>query len=100
MPRLGCGQSLAWLQANRVALETATALPLAMSGVAAAALRDLGFSSDQGEMLHLLLRLPGAAVHSLEQKDYGYKNFPFFRIELENDPGPAQGILNRAEGRA
>jgi citrate synthase len=40
-------------------------------------------------MLHLLLRLPGAAVHALEQKDYGYKNFPFFQIELENDPGPA-----------
>ena len=32
----------------------------------------------------------GFAVHALEQKDYGHKNFPFFRVELENDPGPAQ----------
>ncbi len=86
---LNCGQSLVWLQANRTALETAAGLPLAMPGVAAAAMRDLGFSPEQGEMLHLLLRLPGAAVHALEQRDGGYKNFPFFRIELENDPGPA-----------
>lgn len=93
---LGCASSLAWLQVNRSSLESAAGLPLAMSGVAAAALHDLGFKPAQGEMLHLLLRLPGAAVHALEQKDYGHKNFPFFRIELENDPGPSQGILNRA----
>jgi citrate synthase len=94
---LGCGQSLVWLQVNRAALETAAGLPLAMSGVAAAALRDLGFNPEQGEMLFLLLRLPGAAVHALEQKGNSYKNFPFFRIELENDPGPAQGIPDRVE---
>jgi citrate synthase len=87
---MNCGQSLAWLQANRITLETAAGLPLAMSGVAAAALHDLGCTPAQGEMLCLLLRLPGAAAHALEQKDYGHKNFPFFRIELENDPGPAQ----------
>lgn len=29
-------------------------------------------------MLYLLLRLPGAAVHALEQKRYGFKRFPFF----------------------
>jgi len=86
---LGCGPSLVWLQANRSALESAAGLPLAMTGVAAAALRDLGCTPVQGEMLFLLLRLPGAAVHALEQRDGGYKNFPFFRIELENDPGPA-----------
>ena len=101
---LGCGASLAWLQANRPLLESATGLPLAMSGVVAAALLDLGFTPAQGEMLHLLLRLPGAAVHALEQKDYGYKNFPFFSVELENDPGPvhtspAQNAGNRAEGK-
>jgi citrate synthase len=54
-------------------------------------------------MLFLLLRLPGAAVHALEQKDYGHKKFPFFRIELENDPGPTatrhgQNAEYRAEG--
>jgi citrate synthase len=95
---LGCGQSLAWLQINRSSLESSAGIPLAMIGVAAAALCDLGFTSAQGEMLFLLLRLPGAAVHALEQKDYGHKNFPFFRVELENDPGPAQDIGNHAEG--
>jgi len=100
---VGCGNSLTWLQINREALEDAVGLPLAMSGVAAAALRDLGFTSAQGEMLLLLLRLPGAAVHALEQRDGGYKNFPFFHIELENDPGPSdtchtRNTENRVEG--
>ena len=97
---LDCASSLAWLQANRSSLESAAGLPLAMSGVAAAALRDLGCTPEQGEMLHLLLRLPGAAVHALEQKDYGHKNFPFFRVELENDPGPADsGHTKNTENR-
>ena len=91
---LDCAPSLAWLQVNRLSLEVAACLPLAITGVAAAALRDLGCTPAQGEMLFLLLRLPGAAVHALEQKDYGHKNFPFFRIELENDPGPAQHAVN------
>ena len=90
-----CGQSLSWLQAHRSSLESAAGLPLAMIGVTAAALCDLGFTPAQGEMLFLLLRLPGAAVHALEQKDYGHKNFPFFSIELENDPGPAQSVAER-----
>jgi citrate synthase len=102
---LDCAASLVWLQANRIALETVAGLPLAMNGVAAAALRDIGCTPEQGEMLLLLLRLPGAAVHALEQKDYGYKKFPFFQIELENDPGPAEPIPaenaeKRVEGAA
>ena len=96
---LNCGPSLSWLHANRLALESAAALPLAMIGVAAAALCDLGCTPEQGEMLHLLLRLPGAAVHALEQKDYGHKNFPFFQVELENDPGPAHGVANPIEAK-
>jgi citrate synthase len=95
---LGCGQSLAWLQTNRASLESAAGLPLAMIGVAAAALHDLGFTPAQGEMLHLLLRLPGAAVHALEQKDVGHKNFPFFRVELEDDPGPADSSVTQDSG--
>jgi len=93
---LDCAPSLGWLQANRAALEIAAGLPLAMVGVAAAALRDLGCTPEQGEMLFLLLRLPGAAVHALEQRDSGYKNFPFFRIELENDPGPVTASTQHA----
>lgn len=86
----GRSPSLAWLQAERLSLEAAAGLPLAMNGVAAAALHDLGCTPAQGEMLHLLLRLPGAAVHALEQKDYGHKKFPFFEVDLEDDPGPAR----------
>jgi len=74
---------LRWLQANRAALESAAGLLLSMSGVAAAAFADLQFTPAQAEMLYLLLRLPGAAAHALEQREYGHKNFPFFAIELD-----------------
>lgn len=77
---------LVWLQSNLQVLETAAGSPLAMSGVAATAFGDLGFTPEQGEMLYLLLRLPGAAAHALEQWQYGHKKFPFFGVELENDP--------------
>jgi citrate synthase len=84
---LSPGRCLPWLSAQREAFEAAASgQPLAMAGVAAAALVDLGLSPDQGEMLHLLLRLPGAAAHALEQKQLGHKNFPFFELELLDDP--------------
>jgi citrate synthase len=54
--------------------------------VAAAALSDLGFSAEQGDMLYLLLRLPGAAAHALEQVNYGFKRFPYPQIDLLDDP--------------
>ena len=77
---------LDWLQTHLIQLEKAAGRPLALSGVAAAAFADLGFSPQQGEMLHLLLRLPGAAAHALEQSEYGHKKFPFFPVVLEDDP--------------
>lgn len=83
---IGCGTRLIWLEANLSSLEAAAGSPLALSGVAAAAFSDLGFTPEQGEMLQLLLRLPGAAAHALEQSHYGHKKFPFFTVELENDP--------------
>jgi citrate synthase len=83
---LSAGPCLPWLLSNREALEAAAHMPLAMTGVAAAALSDLGFSADEGEMLHLLLRLPGSAVHALEQWRHGYKRFPFYPIDLQDDP--------------
>jgi len=76
------GSCLPWLHGQRESLEKAVGLPLAMSGVAAAALVDLGFTPEQGEMLHLLLRLPGAAAHALEQRPLGYKKFPFGTVDL------------------
>ncbi len=78
----GMGQYLRWLEQNVTALEAMAGYPLALSGVAAAAYADLGFSPEQGEMLHLLLRLPGAAAHALEQRPLGYKKFPFGTVEL------------------
>lgn len=80
------GSRLSWMAQNRPALEAAAGRPLAMSGVAAAALSDLGFTPEQGESVYLLLRLPGAAAHALEQRTLGYKQFPFFAIDLEADP--------------
>lgn len=84
------GGRLEWLQAQRAPLEAAAGAPLAMSGVAAAALADLGLTPEQGEMFHLLARLPGAAAHALEQWKYGWRRFPYFHdgLVLENDPGP------------
>lgn len=73
----------AWLRANLRSLERASGHPLSMVGVAAAAFADLGLSPDQGEMLFLLLRLPGAAAHALEQRASGHKQFPFYALELD-----------------
>ncbi len=86
LARLSTGSYLRWLEKNLVTLEAAAACPLALSGVAAATLAELGFTPEQGEMLHLLLRLPGAAAHAVEQRQYGYKKFPFGNMELETDP--------------
>lgn len=83
---LGVGPHLAWLLAHQDMLEAAAGAPLAMTGVAAAALVELGFSPAQAEMLHLLLRLPGAAAHALEQQALGPKQFPFFDLDLVDDP--------------
>ncbi|NRF70003.1 citryl-CoA lyase [Aquincola sp. S2] len=87
MTELSPGTSLAWLGAQRVELERCAGGPLAMTGVAAAALTDLGFSPEAGEMLFLLMRLPGAAAHALEQRSNSYRDFPFFAVELQDDPG-------------
>ena len=90
LARLSPGRALPWLAAERAALESAAGCPLALSGVAAAALADLGLSPASGEMLYLLLRLPGAAAHALEQEELGWRHFPFFRagLVLVDDPGP------------
>ena len=76
----------AWLSANLDGMEAAAGLPLAMTGAAAAAFMDLGFAPEAGEMLYLLMRLPGAAAHALEQGGYGHKKFPFYRMELQDGP--------------
>lgn len=82
---LGPFSSLRWLVNQRTELEEALGMPVAMTGVAAAAMVDLGFTAQQGEMLFLLLRLPGAAVHALEQSANGFKRFPFYSVQWESD---------------
>lgn len=84
------GPALPWLQTQQAALEEAAGCPLGLPGVAAAALTDLGFNPAAGEMLVLLLRLPGAAAHALEQEATGWRHFPFFHggLQLTDDPGP------------
>jgi citrate synthase len=82
---LASGPELPWLAEQREKLEGMAGLPLSMSGVAAAAYIELGLSPAEGEMLHLLLRLPGAAAHALEQSDLGHKKFPFYANELQQD---------------
>jgi citrate synthase len=80
------GSQFSWFVAHRRRLEASCGRPLNMFGVVALAFNALGFSPTQGEMLVLLLRLPGAAVHALEQRERGFRQFPFFNIELDHDP--------------
>jgi citrate synthase len=84
---MGVGPRLTWLREHLGALEAAASMPLAMTGLAAAAFADLGFTPMEGEMLHLLLRLPGTAAHALEQQTvYGFKRFPYPPVDLQDDP--------------
>lgn len=83
---MGTPLCLGWLAENRRELEKVAGLPLNQAGVAAAAFVDLGFNPKEGEMLYLLLRLPGAAAHALEQEANGFRNFPFYDVNLTNDP--------------
>ncbi|HEY0847738.1 MAG TPA: citryl-CoA lyase [Noviherbaspirillum sp.] len=81
---LGNFELLRWLLARRQELQEVAGRPLALTGVAAAAFVDLGFVPKEGEMLYLLLRLPGAAAHALEQEQLGFKRFPFYAVELDD----------------
>jgi len=56
--------NLSWLENNQTELEKHTDMPLALTGVIAAAFIDLDLLPAQGEMLYLLLRLPGAGAHA------------------------------------
>ncbi len=87
---LSPGKHLPWLLANQSVLEETAGYPLSMTGVAACAFTDLDMTTDQAELLFLFLRLPGAAVHAIEQNKMGFKKFPFFQdaLILTNDPGP------------
>ncbi|NOX27817.1 MAG: citryl-CoA lyase [Gammaproteobacteria bacterium] len=84
------GETLPWLQKHRKELENCAEMPLALTGVIASAFTDLKLTPEQGEMIYLLLRLPGAGAHALEQRQHGWRKYPFFKdaIVLTDDPGP------------
>jgi len=93
LARLSPGDKLRWLREHRADLEGAAGLPLSLAGVAAAAFADLGFPAEAAEMAYLMLRLPGAAAHALEQWKFGHKKFPFYENEFETDrPSPAMEV--------
>ena len=75
--------------AHQGKIESIALIPVGLSGVIATAFADLVMTPEQGDMLYLLLRLPGAAAHALEQKKYGWKKYPFFgpALKIQNDPG-------------
>ncbi len=75
--------NLNWLEANREKLESKLSLPATTTMIFATAFTDLELTSEQGEMLFLLLRLPGAASHALEQKNNGWKKYPFFMENVQ-----------------
>lgn len=91
--------ALMWLQNHRLMLEQEVGYPLAMSGVIAAAFYDVGLDEHQASMLYLMLRLPGAAAHALEQRGVGWKKFPFVgnQIELTDDPQAQQTAVDGAK---
>lgn len=76
----------AWLSKELNNLEQKSNKGISQMLVFANVLTDLKLTPQQGEMLTLLARLPGAAVHSLEQIKAGYKNFPFYPLNIKNDP--------------
>ena len=100
LARLGGGARAGWLLAHLDEAHAVLGLPLAISGVAAAVLADLGLSPDEGEMLYLLLRLPGAAAHALEQKAGGFKQFPFYPLELDPSAVPAAAAASTSKEAA
>jgi len=80
---------LSELREHEPALSRGANHGLSLTGVAAAAFVDLGLSPDQGEALFLLLRLPGALAHGIEQSGHMHKQFPFFTLEeipMESPP--------------
>ncbi|MDH5729007.1 MAG: citryl-CoA lyase [Gammaproteobacteria bacterium] len=80
----------AWLVTHYAAFENITKCAMAKSFICAAIFKDLGFNSEQAEALYLLLSMPGAVVHALEQKVSGWRHYPFFANGLDL----AQSTLN------
>ena len=68
---------LNWTRENFDSLSKAAGCAMQISFVVAAALYDFKLSSEQSEFVYLFLRLPGALAHALEQRDRGWRDYPF-----------------------
>ncbi|PTQ88855.1 citrate/2-methylcitrate synthase [Agitococcus lubricus] len=90
---LSTNAALPYLSQHLQQLENTVGYGLAFTSLAAATCHDLGLTPDQGALLYLILRLPGAAVHALEQQQLGWRKFPFFgkHIHLCDDPAASTG---------
>lgn len=85
------GRHTALLLQHRDDMESTTNRALGMVAVVAAAFLDLGFTPAEGEMLHMIMRLPGCAAHAVEQAKLGHKSFPFPKLDLQDDPEKKNG---------
>lgn len=96
------GKYLSWLKKCEPQLVAIVNAPLSLSGIIAAAFCDLELTPQQGEYLYLILRLPGAAAHAMEQEKLGWKKFPFFADTVsttqENAGLPLPDIEHLIEG--
>lgn len=68
---------LEWLLQNRLSLEATAGGGLSLSGLSAAVFHALGVDPAQASFWYLWLRLPGAMAHALEQREQGWRQFPF-----------------------
>lgn len=68
---------LRWVKENFTPLTQAARCGMQMSFVAGAAFYDLKMTAEQSEFVYLLLRLPGALAHALEQRARGWRDYPF-----------------------
>lgn len=84
---LSRGKTLPWVASNWQTLIAAARMPLSWTMLASATFHDLGLTPNGAVMAFLILRLPGAATHAIEQEQGGWKQFPFVAdaIELLSD---------------
>lgn len=89
------GSALSFVCRHLDVLQASAQCGLSITGIVALAFHDLKLSPCEGEMLFLLLRLPGAAIHSLEQREYGIDKFPLFRHGLKCVKPGTDEVVNK-----
>lgn len=77
-----------WLFNNLAEIENKLKAALSFSGLCAVIFHEIGLSKEASQALFLILSLPGAAAHAIEQKELGFKSFPFFKLDTRYDIKP------------